>query len=291
MPGSHGSMTLVPSARIPTEQWTTEGGVLRRRRARHHHMVTTGRSDDEPGALRVLRISKSGVVTAWRERERRLRARGADLTLVTAVRWEEGGSSVPFTADGDDFVVPVRTVGHHPNLFVYDPLGLWRVLGSARWDLIDMHEEPFGLAVAEVLLLCRLRSLRIPFVVSSAQNIEKRYPPPFRWLERWSLRRAAGAYTCNVEAGGILRRKGLAEEPVLLPLGVDVRPVPGGGPSAPGRASPGGLRGSAHPSQGSRRAAGGGGRRRPDERRDLRGRARGRPPGRRGDQARARPTG
>jgi glycosyltransferase involved in cell wall biosynthesis len=175
-----------------------------------------------PRALRVLRISKSGVVTAWRERERLLRAKGADLTLVTARRWEEGGSMVAFTDADDRFVVPVRTFGHHPNLFVYDPRALWRTLGSARWDLIDLHEEPFGLAVAEVLALCRLRSLRIPFVVSSAQNIDKRYPPPFRWFERWSLRRAAGAYTCNVEAGEILRRKGLRSRPVVLPLGVDV---------------------------------------------------------------------
>lgn len=175
-----------------------------------------------PRALRVLRISKSGVVSAWRERERLLRAKGADLTLVTARRWEEGGSIVTFTDAGDRFAVPVRTFGRHPNLFVYDPWALWRVLGSARWDLIDLHEEPFGLAVAEVLALCRLRSLRIPFVVSSAQNIDKRYPPPFRWFERWSLRRAAGAYTCNVEAGEILRRKGLRSSPVLLPLGVDV---------------------------------------------------------------------
>jgi len=38
------------------------------------------------GALRVLRISKSGVVTAWRERERQLRRRGVDLTLVAAAR-------------------------------------------------------------------------------------------------------------------------------------------------------------------------------------------------------------
>ena len=172
--------------------------------------------------LRVLRISKSGVVTAWRERERLLRSLGADLTLMTAARWEEGGSMVPFTADGDTFAVPVRTVGHHPNLFVYDPRALWRLLGSSPWDLIDMHEEPFGLAVAEVLALCRIRSLRIPFVVSSAQNIDKRYPPPFRWFERWSLRGAAGAYTCNVEAGEILRRKGLGGELALLPLGVDV---------------------------------------------------------------------
>ena len=177
---------------------------------------------DGPRALRVLRVSKSGVVTAWRERERLLRSMGVDLTLVAAVRWEEGGSMVDFTADGDRFVVPVRTIGRHPNLFLYDPLALWRTLGSADWDLIDMHEEPFGLAVAEVLALRRLRRGRTPFVVSSAQNIDKRYPPPFRWFERWCLRGASGAYTCNVEAGQILQRKGLREAPVLLPLGVDV---------------------------------------------------------------------
>ena len=178
--------------------------------------------------LRVLRVSHSAVVTAWRERERLLRSLGADLTLVTAVRWEEGGSMVRFSADGDGFAVPVRTVGRHPNLFLYDPLALWRILGSADWDLIDMHEEPFGLAVAEVLALCRLRRRQIPFVVSSAQNIDKRYPPPFRWFERWSLVKAAGAYTCNTEAGEILQRKGLRPASVLVPLGVDVarfRPV------------------------------------------------------------------
>jgi glycosyltransferase involved in cell wall biosynthesis len=129
---------------------------------------------------------------------------------------------VEFDAAGDEFAVPVRTLGRRPNLFVYDPLPLWRLLGSSKWDLIDMHEEPFGLAVAEVLFLRWLRSSSTPYVVSSAQNIEKRYPPPFRWFERRSLRGAAGAYTCNTEAGEILRRKGLAGALVLLPLGVDV---------------------------------------------------------------------
>jgi glycosyltransferase involved in cell wall biosynthesis len=170
----------------------------------------------------VLRVSKSGVVTAWRERERQLRSLGVDLTLVSAARWEEGGSMVDFTPAGDQFAVPVRTLGRHPNLFLYDPWPLWKLLGTKEWDLIDLHEEPFGLAVAEVLLLCWLRAPRVPFIFSSAQNIEKRYPPPFRWFERFALRHAAGAYTCNSEAGDILRRKGLRGEWALLPLGVDV---------------------------------------------------------------------
>ena len=174
------------------------------------------------------------MVTAWRQRERLLRAGGVDLTAVSAARWEEGGALVAFTADGDDFVVPVATIGRHPNLFLFDPRPLWRLLGDGRWDLIDMHEEPFGLAVAEVLVLRALRARWTPFLVCSAQNLDKRYPPPFRWFERWSLRSAAGAYTCNAEAGRILRRKGLVGELELLPLGVDTdrfrpseRPPPG----------------------------------------------------------------
>ena len=172
--------------------------------------------------LRVLRISHSGVVTAWRARERLLRGRGVDLTLVTAARWEEGGSLVPFTPDGNEFAVLVRTFGRHPNLFLFDPRPLWRLLGDRSWDLIDLHEEPFGLAVAEVLVLRRLRARGVPFLVCSAQNIDKRHPPPFRWFERRSLRSAAGAYTCNSEAGDILRRKGLSGALELVPQGVDV---------------------------------------------------------------------
>jgi glycosyltransferase involved in cell wall biosynthesis len=188
--------------------------------------VTAEPRETSPAAatnrLRVLRVSKSGVVTAWRERERRLRARGVDLTLVAAARWEEGGAPVAFDPEGDTFAVPVRTFGRHPNLFVYDPRPLWRLLRGTQWDVLDLHEEPFGLAVAEVLALRRLLARHVPFVVSSAQNIEKRYPPPFRWFERSCLRRAAGAYTCNAEAGAILRRKGLGGVWILLPLGVDV---------------------------------------------------------------------
>ena len=94
---------------------------------------------------------------------------------------------------GDDrFVTGARAFGKHPNLFVYDPRPLWRALGDRRWDIIDIHEEPCSLAAAEVLALKAIRARRTPFVLYSAQNIDKRYPIPFRWLERLALRRAAG---------------------------------------------------------------------------------------------------
>ena len=170
--------------------------------------------------MRILRISHSGVVDAWRERERVARRLGHDVTSVTAAVWDEGGRDVPLEPRPDEDVIGVRTLGRHPALFVYDPLPLWRLLGQ-RWDVIDLHEEPFALATAEVLLLRALRRVATPFCLYSAQNIDKRYPPPFRWLERWALRHATAVSVCNAEAGEIVARKGLTGRAVLIGLGVD----------------------------------------------------------------------
>jgi glycosyltransferase involved in cell wall biosynthesis len=143
-----------------------------------------------------------------------------DVTLATARCWNEGGKDVRYTPEADDFAVPVRTLGRHPNAFVFDPRPIWRLLGE-HWDILDIHEEPCSLATAELLALRALRARRTPFLLYSAQNLLKRYPPPFRWIERWALARAAGAYVCNVEAGSILRAKGLRGELREIPLGVD----------------------------------------------------------------------
>ncbi|GAA2982310.1 glycosyltransferase involved in cell wall biosynthesis/GT2 family glycosyltransferase [Microbacterium terrae] len=170
--------------------------------------------------MRVLRVAHHGVVSAWRERERRLRALGADVRLISAKRWNEGGRDVALEADGDGFVTGAATVGTHPNAFVYDPRPFVRALAE-RPDVIDLHEEPFSLATAQLLLLRALRRDRTPYVLYSAQNIDKRYSIPFRWFERHALRGAAAAYVCNREAGEILVRKGLAGPARLIPLGVD----------------------------------------------------------------------
>ncbi len=170
--------------------------------------------------MRVLRISHSAVVDAWRTLDRELGARGHEILTVSAREWNEFGRDVPLVARPDEPVVGVRTFGSHPALFVYEPRGLWHALGRG-WDLIDVHEEPFALATAEILVLRRLRGLRTPYCLYSAQNLRKRYPPPFRWLERAALRGAAGLSVCNEDAGQICQDKGFPGRPSVIPLGFD----------------------------------------------------------------------
>ena len=186
--------------------------------------------------MRVLRLAHHAVVSAWRERERRLIAQGVDVTLISAAVWNEGGRDVALDVEGDGFVRAARTVGRHPSVFVCDPRPLWRAIGE-KPDLIDLHEEPNALITAETLLIRWLRRSRAPYLLYSAQNIEKTYPIPFQWIERLSLRGAGAVYVCNTEAGRILHDKGLRARAALIPLGVDTavyapaeREVPGAEP-------------------------------------------------------------
>ncbi|MGF0117911.1 glycosyltransferase [Promicromonospora sp. Marseille-Q5078] len=197
--------------------------------------------------MRVLRFSHSAVVDAWRERERELRRRGVDVTLCAALAWDEGGRRVPLVArDGED-VAGLRTWGTHPALFVYRPRDVWRALGTPH-DVLDVHEEPFALATAEVLALAWLRArLRgrspAPFVVYSAQNIAKRYPLPFRAVERRVLRRAAAVSVCSDQAGEVVLAKGARGMVRTVPLGVDLQVFrPDRGPDELDDATPGVVR-------------------------------------------------
>ncbi len=171
--------------------------------------------------MRVMRVSHSAAVDEWRGRERALGARGMDVELLSARRWHAGGAETALTPSAGERAIPVGTWGRHPALFLYDPRPLWRALGRS-YDVIDVHEEPFSLATAEVLLLRWLRRNRAPFVLYTAQNLLKRYPPPFRWLERHALRRASGVSACNAAAARIAESKGFPGRARVIPLGVDL---------------------------------------------------------------------
>jgi len=172
--------------------------------------------------VRVLRISHSSTVPAWRGRERALRALGIDVTLLAARHGDAGGAEVTLSAHEEPQTFPVDTWGRHPALFVYNPAPLWRAL-RAQWDVVDIHEEPFSLAAAEVRLLKALRRNPAPYVLYTAQNLRKNYPIPFRWLERSALRNAAGISACNTEAARISQSKGFPGRARVIPLGVDIR--------------------------------------------------------------------
>jgi glycosyltransferase involved in cell wall biosynthesis len=166
------------------------------------------------------------VVAEYRKREHALRRRhGYDVHLVAPPSFPEGGSVVEAEADPE---VPVHVVAvhgrsGHPILFWYSQRGLRRVLREVRPEIVDVHEEPYSLAAAAALSAVRAEVPEARVCIYSAQNILKRYPPPFRQLQRRALRAATAAYPCSTEAGAVLRSNGFAGAVHVIPLGVTVR--------------------------------------------------------------------
>lgn len=173
--------------------------------------------------LSVLRISHSDVVPEWRGRQRNADPRRVKYFTITAKRWTEGGGTVELQTapEEEDDVIGVQTLGRHPILFIYSPLPLYRALRQ-EWDVIDIHEEPYSIAALEIQLLTILARSRAAIVLYSAQNILRRYPLAFEWIERWTLRRAAAVSVCNSGTIEVLASKGLpAEKTSVIGLGFD----------------------------------------------------------------------
>jgi glycosyltransferase involved in cell wall biosynthesis len=88
------------------------------------------------------------------------------------------------------------------------------------WDLVHCWEEPY---VASAVQVVRLTSPRVPLVIATFQNIHKRYPFPFDWMERQALDRADGVIAFGHTTFEVVDRHGFAPSRTrVIPPGVDV---------------------------------------------------------------------
>jgi glycosyltransferase involved in cell wall biosynthesis len=74
------------------------------------------------------------------------------------------------------------------HMFVYG--GLMPVVRSGSFDLLHCWEEPFSFAGYQTARAAHVYGVRYFFW--TAQNLPKRYPPPFSNFERYSLKHACG---------------------------------------------------------------------------------------------------
>ncbi len=96
-----------------------------------------------------------------------------------------------------------------------------RDLLARPWDVVHCWEEPYILAAAQI---ARATGRDSALVYASFQNIAKRYPLPFRALERYSMKRARGwvAFGRSIEAALLPRAIYAARQHAVIPFGVDV---------------------------------------------------------------------
>jgi glycosyltransferase involved in cell wall biosynthesis len=166
--------------------------------------------------VRVVIVSKAFFRGAYQRKAEEIARLGVELTVLVPPGWHEAGRfnrlERSFTSGYDLIEIPILFNGHY-HFHVYPTLGRW--LDRLRPDLLHADEEPYNLATFLAYLAGgRVGARRVFF---TWQNLPRRYPPPFGWMERWILAHSDGALAGNARALEILRDKGYRGPGAVVP--------------------------------------------------------------------------
>ena len=179
--------------------------------------------------MRVVVLSKAFVRGAYQRKAEEIARLGVELTVLVPPRWSEAGHTTrlerAFTSGYELIALPIALDGHF-HLHFYPTLGRW--IERLRPEVFHVDEEPYNLATFLAYRAGRRVGARHLFF--AWQNLLRRYPPPFGWMERWVMRRSDAAIAGNAPAGDVLRRKGYRGPIAVVPqVGFDpalFRPAP-----------------------------------------------------------------
>ncbi len=149
---------------------------------------------------------------------------GIDQTVVSPRRWAGKDSEIKrVKPDGFKLLFhdcrfsgtsSIR-LGNHLHFYP----GIDKVIGREKWDLVHLDEEPFNPATYLALRACRKHD--VPAVFTEWQNLNKSYPPPFNFFEKYVFANAAGAIPGSKECLDVLRHRGFRGPVAQIGHGLD----------------------------------------------------------------------
>jgi glycosyltransferase involved in cell wall biosynthesis len=172
--------------------------------------------------MKVLMISKACVVGAYQKKlEEIAQHDDVELTVVVPPEWQDERGTLRLervhTTGYDLRIEPIAFNGHF-HLHYYPTLA--GVMREVEPDVVHIDEEPYNLATFRAMRAARRLDART--VVFTWQNLQRRYPPPFRWMESYVLARTDALLTGNAEGVDVWRAKGYTGTVEVIPqFGVD----------------------------------------------------------------------
>jgi len=172
--------------------------------------------------MRVLMLSKACVVGAYQRKiEELAKFEDIELALIVPPYWLEKGRKIALErlhTSGYQLLVAPMALNGHFHLHFYP--GLRNQVHRFKPEIMHIDEEPYNLATFQAIRLAKRAGARPLFF--TWQNLLRRYPPPFSWMERYNLKNAAYAIAGNREGKEVLRAKGFRGGVAVIPqFGVD----------------------------------------------------------------------
>jgi glycosyltransferase involved in cell wall biosynthesis len=172
--------------------------------------------------MKVLMVSKACIVGAYQKKLEEIAALdGVELTVVVPPSWNDPRGATRLEkvhTKGYEFIVTNMVLNGNYHLHFYPWLG--KIVRRVRPHVFHIDEEPYNLATFHAMWLAQQVMART--VVFAWQNMLRRYPPPFSWMERYVLDHADALLVGNSEGAGVWQSKGYIGPIHLIPqFGVD----------------------------------------------------------------------
>jgi glycosyltransferase involved in cell wall biosynthesis len=168
--------------------------------------------------MKVLVIWKALVSEAYHKRFIELaRFKDIELALVVPTKWRNTRLEKEHCSEYK--IIPGKIILNGSNHFHWY-LGLERIIRQVRPDILHIEEEHYSIVTYQAIRLAKKYKVKCMFV--SLQNIYKKYPFPFSWIEKYNMKNADCAVAVSDEIKNVLVRKGLDKEQIpVIPYGVD----------------------------------------------------------------------
>lgn len=161
-------------------------------------------------------ISKACIVGIYQRKLEAIAAHGVDLLTLVPPSWrdERGETRLErlYTQGYQLETVPIVRNGDF-HLHVYRNIGMW--MRRFRPQIVHIDEEPYNASAWQAYFHARRAGAKTLFF--SWQNLERRYPPPFSWGERWLLDHVDYAIAGTESAAAVWRAKGYRGRLAVIP--------------------------------------------------------------------------
>ena len=172
--------------------------------------------------MKVLMLSKACIVGVYQKKLEEMAAiDGVDLTVVVPPSWNDPqGSTRLEKVHTEGYRLMVTDMAFNGNFHLHFYPKLRRIVRQVQPDVFHIDEEPYNLATFQATRLAQSVGART--VAFTWQNLLRRYPPPFSWMERYVLNHIDALLVGNSEAAEVWERKGYQGLMYLIPqFGVD----------------------------------------------------------------------
>lgn len=166
-------------------------------------------------------LSKACIVGIYQRKLEAIARHGVELLVLVPPSWkDERGEQHLERVYTEGYRLETTPIALNGNFHFHFYPQFAQHVREFQPDIVHIDEEPYNLSAWQALFESRKVGAKTLFF--SWQNINRRYPPPFRWGEQWILNHVDYAIAGTESAAQVWLEKGYAGRISIIPqFGVD----------------------------------------------------------------------